>query len=92
MRIWLRDAGRLGFVPRIRDDAQEVVTVTVIDSRPCQGAARLLRFATSLRVTRPPAAARMAVIAGRRFGRLSGPVTGSRSATSPRELIIANAY
>ena len=31
MRIWLRDAGRLGFVPRIRDDAQEVVTVTVID-------------------------------------------------------------
>ena len=31
MRIWLRDAGRLGFVPRIRDDAQEVVTVTVVD-------------------------------------------------------------
>ena len=31
MRIWLRDAGRLGFVARIRDDAQEVVMVTVID-------------------------------------------------------------
>ena len=31
MRIWLRDAGRMEFVPRIRDDAQEVVTVTVID-------------------------------------------------------------
>ena len=31
MRIWLRDAGRLGFVARIRDDAQEVVTVNVID-------------------------------------------------------------
>ena len=31
MRIWLRDAGRLGFVASIRDDAQEVVTVTVID-------------------------------------------------------------
>ena len=31
MRIWLRDAGRLGFVPRIRDDAQQVVTVTVFD-------------------------------------------------------------
>ncbi len=31
MRIWLRDAGRLGFLARIRDDAQEVVMVTVID-------------------------------------------------------------
>ena len=31
MRIWLRDAGRLGFVASIRDDAHEVVTVTVID-------------------------------------------------------------
>ena len=31
MRIWLRDAGRLGFVAIVRDDAQEVVTVTVID-------------------------------------------------------------
>ena len=31
MRIWLRDAGRLGFVSRIRDDAQQVVTVTVFD-------------------------------------------------------------
>ena len=31
MRIWLRDAGRMEFVARIRDDAQEVVTVTVVD-------------------------------------------------------------
>ena len=31
LRIWLRDAGRLGFVTRIRDDAQQVVTVTVFD-------------------------------------------------------------
>ncbi len=31
MRIWLRDAGRLGFVSRIRDDAQQAVTVTVFD-------------------------------------------------------------
>ena len=31
MRIWLRDAGRVGFVPRIRDDSQQVVTVTVFD-------------------------------------------------------------
>lgn len=31
MRIWLRDAGRLGFVTRIRDDAQQLVTVTVFD-------------------------------------------------------------
>ena len=31
MRIWLRDAGRLGFVSRMRDDARQVVTVTVFD-------------------------------------------------------------
>ena len=31
MRIWLRGAGRLGFVSRIRDDAQQVVMVTVFD-------------------------------------------------------------
>ncbi len=31
MRIWSRDAGNLGFVARIRDDAHEIVTVTVID-------------------------------------------------------------
>ena len=31
MRIWLRDAGRLGFVPRVRGGAQQVVTVTVFD-------------------------------------------------------------
>jgi beta-lactamase regulating signal transducer with metallopeptidase domain len=31
MRIWLRAAGRLGFVPTIRDDSHEVVTVAVYD-------------------------------------------------------------
>ena len=31
MRIWLRDAGKLGFVTRMRDDAQLVAAVTVFD-------------------------------------------------------------
>ena len=31
MRIWLRDAGRLGFVPTIRDDSLQVVTLAVYD-------------------------------------------------------------
>jgi len=31
MRIWLRDAGRLGFIPTIRDDSHAVVMLAVYD-------------------------------------------------------------
>ena len=52
---------------------------TSLRSRPCQGAARLLRYAPSLRVTRPPAAAQRAVMAGRvpRPSRSTGPASAS---------------